>query len=85
MELSDAAGVGFPTDCTELLHAMYQRGMTDMDINCGSIIDGDVDAASLGQQIFERILAVASGERTQSEKLGLGDIEFVPWQIGAQM
>ena len=31
------------------------------------------------------ILAVASGERTKSEKLGLGDNEFVPWQVGAVM
>jgi altronate hydrolase len=38
-----------------------------------------------GQQIFEHILATASGEPTKSEKLGYGDNEFVPWQVGAVM
>lgn len=32
-----------------------------------------------------KVLAVASGERTKSEDLGYGDLEFVPWQIGAVM
>ena len=36
----------------------------------------------MGQTIFELILRIASGEQTKSELLGLGDHEFVPWQIG---
>jgi altronate hydrolase len=36
----------------------------------------------VGQAIFDALLAAASGERTKSEMLGLGDHEFVPWQIG---
>jgi altronate hydrolase len=36
-----------------------------------------------GREIFDKILAVASGERSKSEALGYGDAEFVPWQIGA--
>jgi small GTP-binding protein len=31
---------------------------------------------------IEKILAVASGEKTKSELHGYGDEEFVPWQIG---
>ena len=31
------------------------------------------------------LLAVASGEKSKSEALGLGDNEFVPWQVGATM
>ena len=38
-----------------------------------------------GAEIFEEILAVASGKRSKSELLGYGDNEFVPWQIGAVM
>jgi altronate hydrolase len=30
-------------------------------------------------------VAVASGEQSKSEALGMGDNEFVPWQIGAVM
>jgi altronate hydrolase len=35
--------------------------------------------------MLETILRVASGEKTKSEALGLGDNEFVPWQVGAVM
>jgi altronate hydrolase len=38
-----------------------------------------------GREIFARMLAVASGERTKSEQLGVGNDETVPWMIGAQM
>jgi altronate hydrolase len=56
----------------------------DMDVNCGDVIDG-VPVAEKGEEIFRKVLAVASGERTKSEELGYGDLEFVPWQIGAVM
>ncbi|MDR3519181.1 MAG: altronate dehydratase family protein [Azospirillaceae bacterium] len=61
---------------------MYQRLEEDMDVNCGEILDGTATIDSMGQTIFERLLAVASGEATKSESLGIGDNEFVPWQIG---
>jgi altronate hydrolase len=64
--------------------AMYQRLSEDMDINCGDILDG-VTIEEKGSEIFQEILAVASGKRTKSEELGYGDNEFVPWQIGAVM
>ncbi|PYB78812.1 galactonate dehydratase [Pseudomonas sp. LB-090624] len=61
---------------------MYQRMSDDMDINCGQIIDGEKTIAQMGQEIFERLLAHASGEATKSELNGLGEDEFCPWQIG---
>ncbi|ANG64445.1 galactonate dehydratase [Marinobacterium aestuarii] len=61
---------------------MYQRLTRDMDINCGQVIDGTLDIDAMGQEIFELILRVASGDRTCSELLGLGDHEFVPWHVG---
>jgi len=64
---------------------MYRRMADDMDINCGVILDGGVSLEEMGQQIFDHILAVASGKRTKSEELGFGDNEFTPWQIGAVM
>lgn len=63
---------------------IYTRMMDDMDINCGDILDG-VSVAEKGREIFDTVLAVASGQRTKSEELGYGDNEFVPWQIGATM
>jgi hypothetical protein len=35
-----------------------------------------------GEAIFAKILAVASGEKSTSEALGVGEDEFVPWPIG---
>ena len=63
---------------------MYERMREDMDINCGDVLDG-TSIEDKGAEILERVLAVASGERTRSEILGYGDNEFVPWQIGAVM
>jgi len=61
---------------------MFLRLEEDMDVNCGAILDGDVNVDQMGQRIFEAILRHASGEPTKSEALGLGDNEFVPWHLG---
>jgi altronate hydrolase len=63
---------------------VYERMTDDMDINCGDVLDG-VSIQEKGKEIFQHILKIASGERSKSEKLGYGDAEFVPWQIGATM
>jgi altronate hydrolase len=64
---------------------LYQSMEEDMDINCGDIVEGSATIDTKGEEIFRKILSVASGERSKSEMLGLGDNEFVPWQIGATM
>jgi altronate hydrolase len=64
---------------------MYRRMEEDMDVNCGVILDGEVTLEEMGQRIFDLFLEVASGRRTKSEALGLGNHEFTPWQIGAVM
>ena len=61
---------------------MYERMEGDMDINCGVIIDGDKTLDEMGEVIFKRILEVASGDKSKSEVLGVGEDEFVPWPIG---
>ena len=61
---------------------MFKRLEEDMDINCGLVLDGELDLPRMGQLIFEAILRHASGEATKSEALGLGDHEFVPWHLG---
>jgi arabinonate dehydratase len=65
--------------------AMYERMRDDMDINCGTILDGSATIEEMGNQIFERVLAVASGEASRSELLGFGDEEFTPWALGSVM
>jgi altronate hydrolase len=61
---------------------MFARLEEDMDLNCGTILDGTETLPQVAGRIFRMTLAVASGERSKSELLGLGDHEFVPWNIG---
>lgn len=61
---------------------MYLKMSGDMDINCGEIADGTKTLQDLGREIFELILKTASGDKTKSESLGVGDEEFCPWPIG---
>ncbi len=64
---------------------MYELMPDDMDINTGTILDGTETVEQAGERIFERIIAVASGERTKSEVLGYGDEEFCPWDLGIML
>ena len=62
--------------------ALYNWMVEDMDINAGTILDGTETVLQVGMRIFEKIIAVASGEKTKSELAGMGDEEFAPWQLG---
>jgi len=64
---------------------MYNRMVDDMDINAGTILTDGRSVQEVGREIYEMFLRVASGEQSKSEAQGLGDFEFVPWQIGAVM
>ncbi|WP_417258716.1 UxaA family hydrolase [Celeribacter sp.] len=63
---------------------LWTRMEGDMDVNGGEILNG-VSIEDKGQEIFDLMLRVASGEKTKSEAQGFGAVEFVPWQIGAVM
>jgi altronate hydrolase len=60
---------------------LYRHMPDDMDLDCGTILDG-ASIAEVGRQILDEILAVASGKRTKSELLDIGAEEFAPWQPG---
>ncbi|WP_448059522.1 UxaA family hydrolase [Cellulomonas hominis] len=62
---------------------VFERMREDMDLNAGGIVDGTTTIEQVGTEIFEAVLAVASGRPTVSEELDLGRDEFVPWQLGA--
>lgn len=64
---------------------MYVRMEDDMDINCGTILDGEEGVQACGERIFGHILRVASGEKTKSEAFDFGADEFAPWVLGATM
>jgi altronate hydrolase len=65
--------------------SLYRRMTDDMDINCGPIADGEASVQEIGEQIFRLVLDTASGKKTKSEELGIGDEEFIPWTMGATM
>ncbi|WP_096788113.1 UxaA family hydrolase [Rhodobacter sp. CZR27] len=64
---------------------LFRQMPDDMDLNTGDIVSAGVSIPDKGLAIFDLIRATASGRTTRSEDLGLGDNEFVPWQIGAVM
>ena len=62
---------------------LYERMTEDMDINCGKILLGESSIQEMGKEIFQYILDIASGKLSKSEINGIGDLEFIPWQMGA--
>jgi altronate hydrolase len=60
---------------------VYRHMEEDMDVNCGVILEG-ASLETVGRQIFEEVIAVASGKRSKSELSGVGEEEFAPWIIG---
>jgi altronate hydrolase len=64
---------------------LFVRQEDDMDINCGTVIDGTETIQQAGERIFALILETASGRQSKSEELGYGEDEFAPWTLGATM
>jgi len=64
---------------------VYRRMADDIDLDCGPIAEGGATVEDKGAEILDCLLAVASGRKSQSEQLGYGGAEFVPWLIGATM
>ena len=76
-----------PSPCVKIATntEMYTRLIDDMDINAGAMLTEDLSLEEKGREIYQLLLDVASGRQSKSEAQGLGDYEFVPWQIGATM
>jgi altronate hydrolase len=64
---------------------MYNKMSEDMDVNCGTVIDGEETVEQVGKRVFELVLKTASGSKSKSELNGYGDEEFNPWQVGVVM
>ena len=80
------SAIGFPTVPVIKIASnsnTYRRMTDNMDINGGAIADGEKTVQQVGQEIFDRMLEVASGRRTCAERMG--HQEFVPWRIGPVM
>jgi altronate hydrolase len=80
------SAIGFPTIPVIKIatnSATFGRMRENMDINAGRIADGDATVQQVGREIFDLVLAAASGQRTCAERMG--HKEFVPWRIGPVM
>jgi altronate hydrolase len=60
-----------------------RRMAGDIDVDCSPVIEAGLSLASMGRQVYDALLDVASGRLSASEALGLGGEEMVPWQLGA--
>ncbi len=80
------SGIGFPVVPVIKVasNSRIAAAMEDnIDINAGTIVEGQETIEEVGQRIYDLIRRVASGERTKSELLG--HKEFVPWRVGPVM
>lgn len=73
-----------PTPCIKLATntALFEQMPDDMDLNAGGVLDGTETIEQVGHRLFELIIQTASGRKTRSELLGIGDEEFAPWLLG---
>jgi altronate dehydratase len=60
---------------------LFEQMSDDMDFNAGRILDGDFPQM-VASDLFELLIAVASGKQSKSEAQGIGSSEFVPWLLG---
>jgi altronate hydrolase len=63
---------------------LYEHMIDDMDVNGGAVLEGKT-IEEVGHEIFELLLAVASGQKSKSEAQGVGEEEFNPRILGATM
>ncbi len=80
------SAIGFPTIPVLKIATntfTYKRMTDNMDLNAGLIADGEKTVRQVGEEIFEALIRVASGEKTKAELIG--HKEFVPWRIGPVM
>jgi altronate hydrolase len=73
-----------PTIKIATTSGLAARMAGDMDVDTGRILNG-ASLEDVGNEIFELMLAVASGGHTKSEAHGIGEEEFNPWIIGATL
>ena len=64
--------------------ATYEHMIDDMDFNAGQILDG-ADMQAAADQLLDLLIAVASGQPSKSEAQGVGEEEFVPWNLGGTL
>ena len=63
---------------------LYQKMPDIIDVNCGSIIDGQETIEEAGERILEYVIRVASGDEKPKAVL-LDQDDFIPWKRGVSL
>ncbi|MGV6945359.1 UxaA family hydrolase [Sphingobacterium kyonggiense] len=63
---------------------IYEKMPDIIDINCGTIIDGEEQIEEAAHRVLDYVIEVASGERSAKAVL-LGQDDFIPWRRGVSL
>ncbi len=64
--------------------ALYRRMPDIIDINTGTIIEGEETIQQAGERILDYVISVASGE-TEAAAVKHGQNDFIPWKRGVSL
>ena len=59
--------------------ATYRHMRDDMDYDAGRVLESETGLDAAAAELLDLVVAVALGQRSKSEKQGVGAEEFVPW------
>jgi len=63
---------------------MFERMPDIIDINCGTIIEGEETIQQAGERILNYVIQVANGE-IEPKSVKLGQDDFIPWKRGVSL
>ena len=63
---------------------LYEKMNDIIDLNAGTIISGEDTIESVGSQMLEYIIQVASGEKPTKAMIK-GQNDFIPWKRGVSL
>ncbi len=63
---------------------IYEKMNDIIDINCGTIIDGEETIQEAAHRILDYVIEVASGEK-MAKAVSLGQDDFIPWRRGVSL
>ena len=63
---------------------IYEKMADIIDLNCGTIIDGEESIAEAAHRILDFVIQVASGE-IKAKAVLMGQDDFIPWRRGVSL
>jgi altronate hydrolase len=63
---------------------VYNKMNDAIDLNCGTVIDGEETIEEAAHKILEYVISVASGDQI-AKAVQLGQDDFIPWRRGVSL